>query len=125
VSERGLSHKSSDSPGQTDLSIQTRARHRSRGDLPRRGPVDDLPDWLQGLAEEIPLAIGADFDNVRVQSTSGLLHLVGAAGCSVIEIRKRAFTPLEVGSLKRMIESGGHDELARSLVSPGYPSPGW
>jgi len=83
-----------------------------------RGPLTELPDWLQEVAEAIPLAIGADFDNIRVQSTTNLLHLVGASGCSVIEIRKRAFTPLEVGSVERMIESGGHDELARSLGIP-------
>jgi DNA-binding CsgD family transcriptional regulator len=83
-----------------------------------RGPGGDLAAWLQNVTEQIPLAIGSDFANLRVLSTSGALHLVGASGCNAIEIRKRTFTPLELEPARRLLENGGHVELARSLGIP-------
>jgi DNA-binding CsgD family transcriptional regulator len=73
---------------------------------------------MQAIAEEIPLAVGSDFVNLRLLSDEGDLHLVGASGCSSIEVRKRAFHPLELEAVQAMLESGGHDEVARSLGIP-------
>jgi DNA-binding CsgD family transcriptional regulator len=73
---------------------------------------------LGEIADELPLALHADFVNLRLADSQGLLHLVAASGCSAMEIRKRAFEPLEVEAVRRLIESGGHDALARSLGIP-------
>jgi DNA-binding CsgD family transcriptional regulator len=81
-------------------------------------PAEDLGRWIQAVSEEIPLSIGADFVNVRLLDLNGLLHLVGASGCSAIEIRKRAFTPLPAESVQRMLENRVHEDHARSLGIP-------
>ena len=67
------------------------------------------------MAEELPLAVGVDFANVRLLDTDGMLHLVAASGCTSMEIRKRAFDPLKVRDVQEMLVSGGHGAVARSL----------
>ena len=79
------------------------------------GPAGNLAGWLQNVAEDIPMAVGVDFVNLRVLSGTGALHLVAASGCSATEIRKRAFTPVGLDSVAQLLAQGGHDEVARSL----------
>ena len=77
--------------------------------------ADDLCEALQAVAEELPVALAADFANVRVLGTDHRLHLVAAAGCTAIEIRKRAFQPLAVAWVREMLANGGHERVALSL----------
>jgi DNA-binding CsgD family transcriptional regulator len=62
--------------------------------------------------------VNADFVNLRLLSDGGRLVMVAASGCSSIEIRKRAFEPLELQAVRRMLDSGGHDVVAQSLGIP-------
>ena len=72
-------------------------------------------DFLQPLAEVLPLAVGVDFANVRLLGGDRNLYLVAASGCTSAEVRKRALQPLELDGVRRMLASGGQDDLGRSL----------
>ncbi len=72
-------------------------------------------DFLQPLAEVIPLAVGVDFANIRLLGVDGRLYLVAASGCLSTEVRKRALQPLDLDGVRRMVACGAHDALARSL----------
>lgn len=72
-------------------------------------------DAVQAVAEEMPVALGVDFANLRVLGLDRRLHLVAASGCAAMEIRRRAFHPLPVAVVREMVITGGHDDLARSL----------
>ena len=78
-------------------------------------PQPTLAESLQALADQIPIALSVDFVNVRLVGDDGLLHLVAASGCTASEIRNRAFQPLNLDRVREMLDSGGHDAVARSL----------
>ena len=80
-----------------------------------RVPHPTLGESLQAVANQLPLALHVDFVNLRLVGEDRLLHLVAASGCSVSEIRKRAFQPLPLDRVREMLVSGGHDAVARSL----------
>lgn len=75
----------------------------------------DFCDAVQAVAEEIPVAVGVDFANVRVLGGDRRLHLVAASGCTTMEIRRRAFQPLAVAVVREMVADGRHDGVAESL----------
>ena len=75
----------------------------------------EICDALQAVAEEMPLALSVDFANIRVLGTDRNLHLVGASGCSSVEIRKRAFQPIAVARARESLASGAHSNVGRSL----------
>ncbi len=75
----------------------------------------DFCNGVQAVADEIPVAVGVEFVNVRVLGLDRMLHLVGAAGCTTMEIRRRAFEPLAVAVVRETVSDGRHDALAESL----------
>ena len=75
----------------------------------------DFCKSIQAVAEEIPVAVGVDFVNVRILGLDRKLHLIAASGCTTTEIRRRAFQPLAVAVVREMVAHGGHDVLAESL----------
>lgn len=77
--------------------------------------ASDFADPIQAVADETPVALGVDFANIRALGLDRRLHLVGASGCTSMEIRRRAFHPLPVAAVREMLASSGHDEVARSL----------
>lgn len=78
-------------------------------------PGPNLGDSLQAVADELPLAISADFANVRLLGPDGRLYLVAASGCTPGEVRKRVFEPLEVDQARAMLTSGAHEKVASTL----------
>ena len=75
----------------------------------------DFCDGVQAVADEIPVAVGVEFANVRILGDDRKLHLVAASGCTTMEIRRRAFQPLAVAVVREMVANGSHDALAESL----------
>jgi DNA-binding NarL/FixJ family response regulator len=78
-------------------------------------PSVDSAAWLQSVAEAIPLGIGVDFVNLRVLSTSGVLHVVGSSGWSAGDVRRCALAPLRLEAAWRLLSRGADTELARSF----------
>jgi DNA-binding CsgD family transcriptional regulator len=78
-------------------------------------PEPELRTSLQAVADEIPVSLSVDFVNIRLLGTDRNLHLVAACGCTSIELRKRAFSPLAVATVREMLASGDHDRLGYSL----------
>ena len=78
-------------------------------------PGDDVSLALQAVAEEMPVAFSVDFANVRLLGSDRKLYLVAAAGCTTLEIRKRAFQPLAVARVRDMVDSGDHAAIGLSL----------
>ncbi|MDQ3857240.1 MAG: LuxR C-terminal-related transcriptional regulator [Actinomycetota bacterium] len=75
----------------------------------------DFADSIQAVTDEMPVAFGVDFANIRVLGLDRRLHLVAASGCTTMEIRRQAFHPLPAAVVREMLASGGHDDVARSL----------
>ena len=78
-------------------------------------PGGDPSRGLQSVAEEMPVALSADFVNIRLLGSDHNLYLVAASGCSTIEIRKRAFQPLAVSRVREMIDAGDQAAVGESL----------
>jgi DNA-binding CsgD family transcriptional regulator len=76
---------------------------------------DKVGPTLQAVADELPVAAGVEFVNIRLLGLDRRLHLVAASGCTTIEIRRRAFEPLAVAVVREMLASGGHDAVAEAL----------
>ena len=100
-----------DEPASAERRRHWRALRAAVASVPR----PSLAESLQAVADEIPIAVSVDFVNLRLCDPGDRLHLVAASGCNVSEIRKRAFEPLALDRVLEMLESGGHDAVARSV----------
>jgi DNA-binding CsgD family transcriptional regulator len=78
-------------------------------------PGDGVSLALQAVAEEMPVACSLEFVNVRLLGSDRKLHLVAAAGCTTLEIRKRAFQPLAVARVRDTVDSGEQAAVGLSL----------
>jgi DNA-binding NarL/FixJ family response regulator len=94
---------------------ERRAFRRAFVDAAGRIPKPDLQTSLQAVADAIPAALACDVVNIRVAADDRRLHCLAACGCTPMEIRARAFQPLEVARVRDMLESGVHGTLARSV----------
>ena len=66
----------------------------------------DFADSIQAVTDEMPVALGVDFANIRVLGLDRRLHLVAASGCTTMEIRRQAFHPLPAAVVREMLASG-------------------
>ncbi|MDQ3865459.1 MAG: hypothetical protein M3304_01325, partial [Actinomycetota bacterium] len=114
VRHEGQMLELSNSPASNPVEAARRALDAALAAVAEAGSANSI----QAVADEMPVALGVDFANIRVLGLDRRLHLVAASGCTTMEIRRRAFHPLPAAVVRETLATGGHDDVARSLGIP-------